>query len=96
MESLALLASLIIAVAVIGGPLSLLFAVLRERNKRKNLQSHMVALRVYAVLVLIFGAPALVVGIRLATLDIAIGGKIIGVIGAATSFMGLLKLFRSR
>ena len=96
MESLALLASLILAIAVIGGPLSLLFAILRGRNKRSNLQSHTVAQRVYAILILTFGLPALVVGLRLTTLDIAMGGKFFGLIGVATSFWALLRLFRSR
>jgi len=96
MESLALLASLILAIAVIGGPLSLLFASLRGRKKRNNLQSHAISQRIYAILILTFGIPALIVGLRLITLDIAVGGKIFGLLGVITSFLALLILFRSR
>jgi len=71
MESLALLAAAIIAIAVIGGPLSLIFSWLRTKNRRKHLQIHRTAQRIYAVLIILFGLPALVVGIRLMTLDIA-------------------------
>ena len=96
MESLALLAAAIIAIAVIGGPLSLIFSWLRTKNRRKHLQIHRTAQRIYALLIIIFGLPALVVGIRLMTLDIAMGGKIFGFFGVLTSSIALVQLFRSR
>jgi len=96
MESLALLAAAIIAIAVIGGPLSLIFSWLRNKNRRKHLQIHHTAQRIYALLIIIFGLPALVVGIRLMTLDIAMGGKIFGFFGVLTSSIALVQLFRSR
>jgi succinate dehydrogenase hydrophobic anchor subunit len=96
MESLALLAAAIVAVAVIGGPLSLFFSWLRTKNRRKHLQLHRRAQNIYAALILLFGLPALVVGIRLITLDLAIGGKIFGFIGALTSLIALIQLIRSR
>jgi hypothetical protein len=96
MESLALLAAAIIAIAVIGGPLSLIFSWLRSKNRRKHLQIHRKAQNVFAALIILFGLPALVVGIRLITLDIAIGGKIFGFFGVLTSSIALAQLFRSR
>ncbi len=96
MESLALLAAFIISVAVIGGPLSLLFSWLRSRNKRKHLHTHRTAQRIYAALIIAFGLPALVVGIRLITLDIALGGKFFGALGVVTSATALIRLFRTR
>ena len=96
MESLALLAAAIIAIAVIGGPLSLIFSWLRSKNRRKHLQIHRKAQNVFAALIILFGLPALVVGIRLITLDIAIGGKIFGFFGVLTSSIALAQLFRAR
>ena len=96
MESLALLAAAIIAIAVIGGPLSLIFSWLRTKNRRKHLQIHRTAQRIYALLIILFGLPALVVGIRLMTLDIAMGGKIFGFFGVLTSAIAFVQLFRSR
>ena len=96
MESLALLAAAIIAIAVIGGPLSLIFSWLRTKNRRKHLQIHRRAQNMYAALIVLFGLPALLVGIRLITLDIAIGGKIFGFFGVLTSSLALVQLFRSR
>jgi hypothetical protein len=96
MESLALLAAAIIAIAVIGGPLSLIFSWLRSKNRRKHLQIHRKAQNVFAALIILFGLPAFVVGIRLITLDIAIGGKIFGFFGVLTSSIALAQLFRSR
>ena len=96
MESLALLAAAIIAIAVMGGPLSLIFSWLRTKNRRKHLQIHRKAQNVFAALIILFGLPALVVGIRLITLDIAIGGKIFGFFGVLTSSIALAQLFRSR
>ena len=96
MESLALLASLIISIAVVGGPLSLLFSWLRVRHQRNHLQPHRNVLRIYSVLVIIFGVPAIAVGIRLLTLDIAVGGKFFGLLGVATSSFALIRLYRTR
>ena len=96
MESLALLAAIIISIAVIGGPLSLVFSLLRTKNRRKHLQLHGTVQRIYAVLIILFGLPALVVGVRLITLDIAIGGKVFGFFGVLTSSIALVQLSRSR
>lgn len=94
MESLALMVSIIVAISMIGGPLSLLFATLRRRNERKYLKKHLMTLRVYAILVFVFGVPAIVIGIRLATLDIGIGGKIVGLIGIATGTASIVKTLK--
>ena len=96
MESLALLAAIIISIAVIGGPLSLVFSLLRTKNRRKHLQLHRTVQRIYAVLIILFGLPALDVGVRLITLDIAIGGKVFGFFGVLTSSIALVQLSRSR
>ena len=96
MESLALLAAIIILISVIGGPLSFLFAWLLEKKKASASQHSISLLRIYTALVILFGLPALVVGVRLITLDIALGGKVFGVFGVATSSAALFKLFRSR
>ena len=94
MESLALMVSIIVAISMIGGPLSLIFAILRGRNKRKYLKKHLVTLRIYAVLVFVFGVPAIVIGIRLATLDIGIGGRLVGLIGIATGLASIVKTLK--
>lgn len=95
MESLALMVSIIVAISMIGGPLSLLFATLRRRNQRKYLKKHQITLRIYAILVFIFGIPAIIIGIRLITLDIGVGGKVVGLIGIASGTAAMIKTLKN-
>ena len=94
MESLALLVSLIVSVAFIGGPFSLLLVVLRKRSKRSNRKPNTLALRIYAVFVLVFAIPAVLVGGRLITLDIGMGGRLFGLIGIITGVLALVRLYK--
>lgn len=96
MESLALLVAVIVSIALVGGPFSLLLANLRKRNKRAHLKPHSMALRLYAVFVMVFGIPAVLVGGRLITLDIGLGGKLFGLIGVVTGVMALTRLYKDR
>ena len=96
MESLALLVAIILSVAIVGGPLSLLFAFLYQRNSRKFFNRSVFKTRIFLILTILFAVPAILVGIRLLTLDIAFGGKFFGGLGVLTGASSLYKVFESK
>ena len=79
MESLALLASIIVLPAMFGGPLALLLTFWRKRDIGK---SRKLLVRIMAIL-------GLATGIFLLIGDISRGATIIGVIGVSTSALAL-------
>ena len=96
MESLALLVAIILSVAIVGGPLSLLFAFLYQRNSRKFFNRSVFKTRIFLILTILFAVPAILVGIRLLTLNIAFGGKFFGGLGVLTGASSLYKIFESK
>ncbi|MEY3156403.1 MAG: hypothetical protein RL257_423 [Actinomycetota bacterium] len=93
MESLALLAALIVSIASIGGPASLFFVYLYRRYRRAHLRPSVLVSRTYTFLILLLAIPAILVGLRLLTLNLSVGGSIIGLFGITTGSMALFKLF---
>ncbi len=93
MESLALLAALIVSIASIGGPASLFLVYLYRRYRRAHLRPSVLISRIYTFLILILAIPAILVGMRLLTLNLGIGGLIIGLFGITTGSLALFKLF---
>ncbi|NCX03935.1 MAG: phosphatase [Betaproteobacteria bacterium] len=96
MESLALLAAFIVAIAVIGGPASLFFVYLLRRYRRAHLRPSISVSRIYIFLILIFAVPAILVGMRLLTLNLGVGGSVIGLIGVVTGSWAIFKLTRKQ
>ncbi len=93
MESLALLAALIVSIASIGGPASLFFVYLYRRYRRAHLRPRVLISRIYTFLILILAIPAILVGMRLLTLNLGIGGSIIGLFGISSGALARFKLF---
>lgn len=82
MESLAIAAAILVLITVAGGPISLLIAVLSKRIRKK-----------YSVFfTLLFGVPAVLVGIYLISLNIGIGGRLMGLFGLITSSVAIAKV----
>lgn len=94
MESLALLVAVILSIAVVGGPLSLFFSFLYERNNRKSFNRNNLRTRLYLSLAILLAAPAVLVGIRLLALEIALGGKFFGALGVLTGSISIYRVFR--
>lgn len=86
MYSLALLAVIIISIAVIGGPLSFLFSLLR------NLKGFLEITRI--IFVFLFGLPAMTIAIFLITRWISIGATLMGLFGAASSGLGMYRTIK--
>ena len=93
MESLALLAALIVSIASIGGPTSLFLVYLYRRYKRAHLRPRVLISRIYTFSILILAIPAILVGMRLLTLTLGIGGSMIGLVGVITGSWAIFKLF---
>ena len=84
MESLAIAAAILVLITVGGGPISLLIAVLSKRIRKK-----------YSVFfTLLFGVPAVLVGIYLISLNIGIGGRLMGLFGLITSSVAIAKVIK--
>ena len=84
MESLAIAAAILVLITVAGGPISLLIAVLSKRIRKK-----------YSVFfTLLFGVPAVLVGIYLTSLNIGIGGRLMGLFGLITSSVAIAKVIK--
>ena len=84
MESLAIAAAILVLITVAGGPISLLIAVLSKRIRKK-----------YSVFfTLLFGVPAVLVGIYLISLNIGIGGRLMGLFGLITSSVAIAKVIK--
>lgn len=94
MESLALLVTLIIAISILGGPLSFLLSFLYVKNARRHSRKHRLKVNLYFVLTLLFSIPAILVGFRFLTLDISIGGRVVGVVGVLTGSLAIYKSLR--
>ena len=82
MESLAIAAAILVLITVAGGPISLLIAVLSKRISKKY----------SALFTLLFGVPAVLVGIYLISLNIGIGGRLMGLFGLITSSVAIAKV----
>ena len=82
MESLAIAAAILVLITIAGGPISLLISVLSKRISKK-----------YSVFfTLLFGVPAVLVGIYLISLNIGIGGRLMGLFGLFTSSVAIAKV----
>lgn len=82
MESLALVVAIIVAISFVGGPVSVLLSFLPQT-----------AAKVGAVL---FGACSAVVSVYLLVVSSAIGGRLFGLFGLATSGFALWRVFTAR
>lgn len=82
MESLAFVAAVLVATTFLGGPISILLARI-TRNTRKF---------VAVSFTLVFALPAFSIGLYLATLNIGIGGRLMGLFGVITSSIGIIKV----
>ena len=79
MESLALLAAIIVSPAMFGGPLALLLSMWRKERTSK---ARLFSIRILSVLALISGA-FLVIG------NVSRGALLIGLLGVSTSLLAL-------
>jgi len=86
MESLALLAALIVALSVLGGPLALLLA--------RNLKSEPKPSYIRAVIASFVAIPAFFTGLNLVLIDIGIGGRIVGLVGVLCGALTIYKIAR--
>ena len=84
MESLALLAALIVALSVLGGPLALLLA--------RNLKSEPKPSYIRAVIASFVAIPAFFTGLNLVLIDIGIGGRIVGLVGVVCGSLTIYKI----
>lgn len=81
MESLALMASIIVLSSFLGGPISLILTLYK-------LEKSSIIRRVVAI---IFAVIAIIVGVYLISLDIGIGAKYMGAVGI---FCGVASIYR--
>lgn len=86
MESLALAVAIILAVSVLGGPLSLLLSLPRPANRTLEV--------ILRVAVVVLGSLAVLLGLRTAMTDIAMAGKVMTLLGAACGGWALFRVFR--
>ena len=84
MESLALLAALIVALSVLGGPLALLLT--------RNLKSEPKPSYIRAVIASFVAIPASFTGLNLVLIDIGIGGRIVGLVGVVCGSLTIYKI----
>ena len=84
MESLALLAALIVAISVLGGPLALLLT--------RNLKSEPKPSYIRAVIASFVAIPAFFTGLNLILIDIGIGGRIVGLVGVVCGSLTIYKI----
>jgi hypothetical protein len=85
MESLALLATVIISLTVLGGPISLLLTFVPQR---------LLPLAVIKIWAFLFAAIAILVGIMLIINVNAIGAVITGLIGISTALFAIYRVIR--
>ena len=85
MESLALLATVIISLTVLGGPISLLLTYIPQR---------LLPLAVIKIWVFVFAAVAILVGIMLIINVNSIGAMIMGVIGITTAVFAIYRVIK--
>ena len=85
MESLALLATVIISLTVLGGPISLLLTFIPQR---------LLPLAVIKIWAFAFATIAILVGIMLMINVNSIGAMIMGVIGIATAVFAIYRVIK--
>jgi hypothetical protein len=85
MESLALLATVIISLTVLGGPISLLLTFIPQR---------LLPLAVIKIWAFVFASVAILVGIMLMINVNSIGAMIMGVIGIATAVFAIYRVIK--
>ena len=84
MESLALMAAIIVAISVIGGPIALLLSrKLRGEPKPSYIR---------AVIASFVAIPAFFTGLNLILIDIGIGGRIVGLVGVVCGSLTIYKI----
>lgn len=86
MESLALLASLIVLASFLGGPISLVLTLYKLEKSS--------ILRI--VIAVIFAAVAIIVGLYLVSLDIGAGAKYMGTFGMICGSVSIYRISRIR
>jgi hypothetical protein len=82
MESLALLAAIILGIAVIGGPMSLLLSFIPSKPAR--------------VSTVIFAGLAVIDSVHMLSVRVASGAKIMALLGLVTAGTALWRIFRPR
>ena len=85
MESLAILAVLLISLTVLGGPISLLLTFIPQR---------LLPLAVIKIWAFVFASVAILVGIMLMINVNSIGAMIMGVIGIATAVFAIYRVIK--
>jgi len=85
MESLALLATVIISLTVLGGPISLLLTYIPQR---------LLPLAVIKIWAFVFAAVAILVGIMLIINVNSIGAMIMGVLGITTAVFAIYRVIK--
>jgi len=85
LESLAILAVLLIALTVLGGPISLLLTFIPQR---------LLPLAVIKIWAFVFASVAILVGIMLMINVNSIGAMIMGVIGIATAVFAIYRVIK--
>jgi hypothetical protein len=85
MESLALLATVIISLTVLGGPISLLLTYIPQR---------LLPLTVIKIWAFVFALVAILVGIMLMINVNSIGAMIMGVIGITTAVFAIYRVIK--
>jgi len=85
MESLALLATVVISLTVIGGPISLLLTFIPQR---------LLPLAVIKIWAFVFALVAILVGIMLMINVNSIGAMIMGVIGITTAVFAIYRVIK--
>jgi len=85
LESLAILAVLLIALTVLGGPISLLLTFIPQR---------LLPLAVIKIWAFVFASVAILVGIMLIINVNSIGAMIMGVIGIATAVFAIYRVIK--
>ena len=85
MESLALLATVIISLTVLGGPISLLLTFIPQQ---------LLPLALIKILAFVFASVAILVGIMLMINVNSIGAMIMGVIGITTAVFAIYRVIK--
>jgi len=85
MESLALLATVIISLTVLGGPISLLLTFIPQR---------LLPLVLIKILAFVFASVAILVGIFLVINVNSLGALIMGVVGIATGIIAIYRVIK--
>ena len=85
MESLALLATVIISLTVLGGPISLLLTFIPQR---------LLPLAVIKILAFVFASVAILVGIFLVININSLGALIMGVVGIANGIIAIYRVIK--